>query len=337
MRKLLIRNDHDNPCQYHRLLMPSRWLSTEPEFEGRLGGEHTEASADDVVMQHGLFMPEMFVMDRISPYLHKGCKFAWAIDDDYTSIPDWNVNKLSPNRAWTALVPARMADFVVVSTPHLATRVHTKGQVLVAPNLMDLTSYPCEIGHPQKNNSRFVRIMWIGSNTHSGDVKVAEKGLDHILAKYQGKVEVLFMGAHPPDDLMRKWLRKGLFIEPSVSHSVYNQVLCQAAPHIIIAPMQECEFNLSKSAIRPLEGMALSAAVVASDFGEYSLIKHGEDGLLCKGEDDWAEALDSLVADPLLRIRLGNSGRRRVEAEYNWANPNCRESWRMAFRAMLNS
>ncbi|MCP4189074.1 MAG: glycosyltransferase family 4 protein [Planctomycetaceae bacterium] len=71
-----------------------------------------------------------------------------------------------------------------------------------------------------------------------------------------------------------------------------------------------------------LEAMAMSVPVVATRIaGVPKLISHGENGLLVA--PDSAEALESamldLVQEPALRARLGVSGRRTVEEDFNFA------------------
>ena len=43
----------------------------------------------------------------------------------------------------------------------------------------------------------------------------------------------------------------------------------------------------------------------------------GESGFLVQGDDGWESALARLIEDADLRVRLGVSGRRRVEARYS--------------------
>jgi len=54
--------------------------------------------------------------------------------------------------------------------------------------------------------------------------------------------------------------------------------------------------------------------------GIAELIRPGEDGLLvrCGEVRDLAEALDQLIADKSLRIRLGASGRNRAHRDFQW-------------------
>jgi glycosyltransferase involved in cell wall biosynthesis len=69
-----------------------------------------------------------------------------------------------------------------------------------------------------------------------------------------------------------------------------------------------------------LEAMAAGVPVVATAVGGVpELVREGETGLLVPPRDPGAlaAALGTLAADPELRRRLGEAGRRRVETEFS--------------------
>ncbi len=66
-----------------------------------------------------------------------------------------------------------------------------------------------------------------------------------------------------------------------------------------------------------LEAFALGRAVLASDIpGNRSLVEDGVTGLLFRSEAELAGGVRRLAADPALRRRLGEAGRRLVESGY---------------------
>lgn len=69
-----------------------------------------------------------------------------------------------------------------------------------------------------------------------------------------------------------------------------------------------------------MEAMAQGVPCISSPVnGIPELIRHGEDGLLCAPGDAQAlaRAIAALLDDPALRERLGQAGKRRVQAEYS--------------------
>ena len=66
--------------------------------------------------------------------------------------------------------------------------------------------------------------------------------------------------------------------------------------------------------------MACGLPVIASPVGVNSeIVTAGENGYLAKDEPEWRAALLDLLADASIRRRMGESGRRRVLADYSLA------------------
>jgi L-malate glycosyltransferase len=73
-----------------------------------------------------------------------------------------------------------------------------------------------------------------------------------------------------------------------------------------------------KSGLKAIQYMMLALPSVATDVGTTPLIiRHGENGLLVKSEDEWLDALLRLLDDPDLRRRLGEQARKDAVARYS--------------------
>jgi L-malate glycosyltransferase len=71
-----------------------------------------------------------------------------------------------------------------------------------------------------------------------------------------------------------------------------------------------------------MEAMACRCCVLASQVGgNPELVTEGETGLLFRAGDfeDLAQALERVIRDPRLRLRLASAGRRKIEAEFTLA------------------
>lgn len=87
-----------------------------------------------------------------------------------------------------------------------------------------------------------------------------------------------------------------------------------------IAPLADGPVTRCKCGLKALQYMAAGAAVVASPVGALAdIVEDGETGLLAQSAEDWAAALERLLADPGERLRLGAAGRRRVEERWSLA------------------
>lgn len=97
----------------------------------------------------------------------------------------------------------------------------------------------------------------------------------------------------------------------AVPHAAMPALL--AAADIVL----NCSRSEGGMANAVLEALALGRAVLASDIpGNRSLIEPGVTGLLWESEAELAEGAERLAADPVLRRRLGEAGRRLVAERF---------------------
>jgi glycosyltransferase involved in cell wall biosynthesis len=85
-----------------------------------------------------------------------------------------------------------------------------------------------------------------------------------------------------------------------------------------LMPLADDPWTRGKGAMKALLYMSVGVPVVASPVGVTTdVIQHDVNGLLCRTEDDWVEALGRLATDPELRRRLGRAGRETVEKRFS--------------------
>lgn len=85
-----------------------------------------------------------------------------------------------------------------------------------------------------------------------------------------------------------------------------------------IMPLHDEPFERGKCGYKLIQYMACGLPVVASPVGvNCQIVQHGVDGFLADSQDQWKTALDTLIKDPLLRERMGQAGRRKVEQQYS--------------------
>lgn len=331
----------ESTCSFERSFQPVRFCFEELKEESLelMVGQDLQPGCDWVVY-NGL--PTMEMLLRVQRIKNRGSKILWSIDDDFTTIPDWNPAKPNEDALACFEIAKRNSDMILCSTEHLRTTFSNRREVhcpvVVAPNLMDLSIFPTpeyEQGNPSKAVTLPVRIVWVGGKTHKGDVEILEPVIRRILSKFgPERAYFVFMGLTPPPNLMRDYLYRGLLWQPPVPFAQYRKTANSINPDIWLAPQAPIEFNKSKSSLRVMEGWCMDSAVVASAWGEYNCIHHGYDGLTCSTEDDWFEALNELILDHEKRIQMAADGRQRIKAKYNWLERSCREPWLNLFRTM---
>jgi glycosyltransferase involved in cell wall biosynthesis len=85
-----------------------------------------------------------------------------------------------------------------------------------------------------------------------------------------------------------------------------------------IMPLTDSPFERGKSGYKLIQYMACGLPAVASPVGvNRSIVTEGANGFLATSESEWRVALHRLIADPSLRRRMGERGRRLVETSYS--------------------
>ena len=82
--------------------------------------------------------------------------------------------------------------------------------------------------------------------------------------------------------------------------------------------------NIGKwiSPLKLFEAMAYGKAIISSDLPTLKeVIVDGQDALIVSADcvQEWAEAIDRLVADPRLREKLGVAAKEKLERQYTWS------------------
>jgi glycosyltransferase involved in cell wall biosynthesis len=85
-----------------------------------------------------------------------------------------------------------------------------------------------------------------------------------------------------------------------------------------VYPLAIEDWVFGKSGLKAIQYMAFGLPTVATDVGTTPrIIRHGENGLLVKTEDEWLEALETLIRNPDLRRRLGRAARKDAVEKYS--------------------
>jgi glycosyltransferase involved in cell wall biosynthesis len=87
-----------------------------------------------------------------------------------------------------------------------------------------------------------------------------------------------------------------------------------------VYPLPSDEWVLGKSGLKAIQYMAFGLPTVASNAGMTPMIiRHGENGLLVRTDEEWVDALEGLIRDPTLRQRLGAAAREDAVSRYSTA------------------
>ncbi len=90
--------------------------------------------------------------------------------------------------------------------------------------------------------------------------------------------------------------------------------------NIGLMPLADDEWSQGKCGFKALQYMALGIPALASPVGvNTEIVRHGENGFLCRTPGDWENSILEMMQTPLLRQRMGQAARRTVEERYSVA------------------
>jgi len=153
-----------------------------------------------------------------------------------------------------------------------------------------------------------------------------QKGIFHLIEaakRLPAGVQVVMCASAPDTPEIEERLRRAVATMPNVrwiNEMVKHEVVVQLYSH---AAVFCCPSVYEPFGIINLEAMACETAVVASAVGGIlEVVVDGETGLLVPPAkpDALVGALTRLLNDPDMRRRMGQAGRRRVEAQFSWAS-----------------
>jgi glycosyltransferase involved in cell wall biosynthesis len=85
-----------------------------------------------------------------------------------------------------------------------------------------------------------------------------------------------------------------------------------------VYPLPIDDWVLGKSGLKAIQYMAFGLPAIATEVGTTPLIiRHGQNGMLVKTDEDWLNALETLIRDPQMRRRLGEAARQDAVAKYS--------------------
>jgi glycosyltransferase involved in cell wall biosynthesis len=201
-------------------------------------------------------------------------------------------------------------DRVVVMSERDRAAV-TNGNPVVILNGVDLDRFRPPDDLPEPN-----RLLFIGSFAHLPNLLAVEFFLGDVWPRLSGATLHIIAGARHEYHLTRSPIkldlnRPGIEVEGFVSD--VRHAYARAA--VVIAPLRAS----AGTNIKILEAMAMGRAIVSTRAGVNGLdLTAGEDFLLAESPEEFANAIQTLSADPQACARLGAVARRRVERQYNW-------------------
>lgn len=253
-------------------------------------------------------------------------------DDDLDCLPAYNQAHVDYHvgTGMTRVVRAeyREADFVTTSTDHLRSKVEKYAKrSAVIPNVVDPRLY-ADVRERQKEERHRddLRIYWGGGFGHYDDLLVVKDALLRVFRE-RPNVKLVFSGFIPDwaSDLPPFRVLMVRFAE----FLTYPKVLKWTCADVALAPLVDNEFNRSKSHVKYLTYAMAGVPGVYSSLLPYQSVEHGLTGLKAANEDEWYEAINTLLDNPSQRKSVAACAVQDVMD--NWSV----DQWAPRYEAML--
>jgi glycosyltransferase involved in cell wall biosynthesis len=228
------------------------------------------------------------------------------LDDNLWQIPVGNPAMGTANhhakRIMALTESVKCADWVTVSTDPLKNALLPLNEkVTVLPNYID----PIEWDFKRKKHKK-VRIGWVWSPTHIPDMFVVWDALRTISLRED--VEIVIFGTEI--DVFKDIKTTNI---KGVPYWDYPRTFMEEGIDISIAPLEDNDFNKSKSNIKWLESTMAGAAFIGSDVYPYSTsVKDGKTGYIAKNESQWIKKMTNLIENPEKRAEMVKNARKEI-------------------------
>lgn len=264
-------------CGWHRILSPAQavvksgaaWVRTSHTI---IPVEDMVAAKPDVVVfQRQVEEGQIEYMRELREKL-PSTKFIYELDDLLSQVDPNNYHE--PFLAPGDLIDARIAeamslcDGAVTPTEGLASWLRglaPKVPVTVLPNLLGELDgdLPQIVTKPQASK---LRVGWAGGISHDGDLEQLVPAIKAIATGYlKDKVQFVFMGMRP------KGLDESLYeFHGGVPPHEFGKAWASKDLDVILAPIEDNDFNRGKSNLRLVQAGMCGAAVIASPVGVYN-------------------------------------------------------------------
>ena len=337
LRILFIPRDNAG-CGFYRMMVPANELKKQDLADVRL---RDTWDWEDVNWAHIVVLQrqsEVSAFEFIEQAQSMGKKVIYEIDDLLQNVEPnnpaftyWTPNGPNLGRALNLM---KMCNAVQVSTNRLRNEYALWNPTIgVLPNYLDKKVWATDDWDDaewkefnDRKSDGIIRIGWVGAHSHYYDLQVVEQIITKICNKYTN-VHFCLMGYWGESKKGPNLFQNLIPITSTCSHCqnggqlekipgadllYYPKRLRQASFDIAIAPLIETGFNESKSDVKIKEYAALGLPVVASAVGPYKeSVQQGYTGFLASTGKEWFDALEKLIKNKELRLRLG-------ENNYEW-------------------
>ncbi len=181
--------------------------------------------------------------------------------------------------------------------------------VIVNPTTVDTEKLHNPSLYQKKTNEKVV-IGWTGTHSTLPYLNELMPVLIEVNKKIPDRFKLIVIADRPP-------LFKFPFLEfiPWTKEDEINDLM---QFDIGVMPLAYDEWAKGKCGFKALQYMALQIPTIASPVGvNRQIIQHGENGFLCRNNQEWEQQLIALIENEDLRFSIGIAGRKTIVDRYS--------------------
>jgi glycosyltransferase involved in cell wall biosynthesis len=182
------------------------------------------------------------------------------------------------------------------------------------PTVVDFNNYT-EVAYYKPNLADMtIKIVWIGTPETEKYLQVISGVLERLSIKYDLELNLIGGKLFSSEYFKVKHLDWSAELE--------NRMLAEC--HIGVMPLFTGNWELGKCGYKLVQYLASGLPAVGTAIGaNKNILQHGENGYLASTTNEWYDALENLILNPVLRKNMGIRGREIAKERFS-LKPNAK-------------
>lgn len=206
------------------------------------------------------------------------------------------------------LVLMKFARYVIVCTPKLeevALGINKVGNVIDISSTFDTNRF---IPVKSYSKNQPVTIGWTGTHSTIRFLEALQPVLSVVAKQREIRLLIIANKKYEMKDVPTDFLFWNEDTEINDLHKF----------EIGLYPIPANEWSLGKSSLKALTYMAIGVPFVATAYGtNFRIMENGVQGFMALTDEEWIESIIKLIDDELLRKKMGQAGRKKVESQFS--------------------
>lgn len=307
---LIIREGKTAPksSAFIRLISPLTDESIRDKVSFRIFNENTTELGDSFefcIVQRTAFDSVDIANELVTNLSQSGTKLIIDTDDAFGAIskdhPEYDTHS---SRMEAKNILLKHASQIWVSTAELKKSMEPSLQkkAFVIPNGLDPRLWRTKESKETKGKSGKLRMVYMGTATHDADLKVILPALEKLNDEHPGSFSLDLVGV--TDNIPDQPRVNRVYLKSSLYPEFVKWFVAKKRFDVGLSPLQDSDFNKSKSDIKCLDYLAAGILPVVSSAEAYRSRDLDNCVIRVKSREDWFTALESLLTRELSNAEI---------------------------------